>query len=240
MNWTDKVIIVTGASGALGALTARKLDARGARLVLAGRNEERLTDLDRELTRSVIARFDLRSDPASPIDAAMQRFGRIDGLINAAGVVAFGSLEDTPPGVVDDLVKTNLTGPLQLISAAVRHMDGGFIVNITGIVAEQPVANMSPYVAAKAGLSSASTSLARELRRKGILVVDARPPHTETGLADRSVFGEAPRLPEGIEPVHVVEVILTAVERGAREIPSTEFTGRESSSTIGGGTSADG
>lgn len=239
MNWTDKVVIVTGASGALGALTARALDARGARLVLAGRNEERLADLARDLAQSVTVRFDLRSDPASPIDAAMRRFGRIDGLINAAGVVAFGSLEDTPPGVVDDLVKTNLTGPLQLISAAVRHMEGGFIVNITGIVAEQPVANMSPYVAAKAGLSSASMALARELRRKGILVVDARPPHTETGLANRSLFGEAPRLPEGIDPAHVVDVILTAIESGEREIPSTAFTNRNSQSTDGSAAIAD-
>lgn len=239
MDWKDRVVIISGASGALGGLIARELDSRGTRLVLAGRNEERLADLDRDLSQSVIAPFDLRAEPASPVEIAMARFGKIDGLVNAAGVVAFGSLEDTPAHVVDEVVATNLTGPLQLIAAAVRHMDDGFVVNITGVVAEQPVARMSPYVAAKAGLSSASVALARELRRKRILVVDARPPHTETGLADRSIFGEAPRLPHGLDPVHVVDVILAAIERGEREIPSTAFTDRESTSTQGSGAGAD-
>ena len=226
MDWNDKVVVIAGASGALGALFAKRLDERGARLVLAGRNTVHLENLDRDLARSATATFDLRTSPTTPVEVAMSTFGRIDGLINAAGVVAFGPLEATPDQIIQETIATNLVGPLQLIAAASRNMTSGFIVNITGVVAEQPVAGMATYVAAKGGLSVASAALARELRRKGIILVDARPPHTETGLAGRPIFGVAPQMPAGLEPSRVVDVIMKSIESGEREIPAARFTER--------------
>lgn len=233
MDWNDKVVIIAGASGALGALFAKKLDERGARLVLAGRDTERLQNLEHDLARSTTASFDLRTSPTTPVEVAMSTFGRIDGLINAAGVVAFGPLEATPNEIIEETIATNLVGPLQLIGAASRNMASGFIVSVTGVVAEQPVAGMTTYVASKAGLSVASAALARELRRKGILLVDARPPHTETGLAGRSIFGDAPQLPAGLEPSRVVDVIIESIEAGEREIPAARFTERTDTTSEG-------
>ena len=109
-------------------------------------------------------------------------------------------------------------------SAAARQMERGFFVNITGVVAEQPVLKMGPYLAAKAGLSAATRALAVELKRQGLVVIDARPPHTETGLASRAIHGTAPRFGKGLDPRLVAEVIIEAIESGQTEVPSDRFS----------------
>ncbi len=102
-------------------------------------------------------------------------------------------------------------------------MAGGFIVNITGVIAEQPTAGLTVYSAVKAGLSAATLALGRELRRSGIHVMDARPPHTETGLASRSIAGTAAALPQGLAPADVASTIVAGLAAGSRELPATAF-----------------
>lgn len=225
MDLSERVVVVAGASGALGGRITKQLDRRGARLVLAGRDEARLRELASEVATAETVLFDIRSpnSAALPVESAVDAYGRVDGLVNAAGVVAFGPIGSYPEEVIDDVISTNLLGPLHMMAAAARRMEGGFIVNITGIVAEGPFPGMSAYVAAKAGLSAATRALARELRRKGILVVDARPPHIETGLTGRSIFGDAPRFPDGLEPDHVAKIIVQEIESDSTEIPSGRF-----------------
>ena len=74
-----------------------------------------------------------------------------------------------------------------------------------------------------AGLSAASAALGRELRRRGIRVLDARPPHTETGLATRPIAGTAPRMPTGLDPRVVAGTIVDAIAAGTRELPAEAF-----------------
>jgi short-subunit dehydrogenase len=221
----DNVVIVAGATGELGSRMARGLSERGAHLVLAGRDEQRLAAVAAGVPGSVQCRFDFAAaDESTIVSTAIDQFGRIDGLVNAAGVVGFGPLEDTIDDSLEELVVTNLLGPLRLIRAALPHLDNGFVVNVTGVVAEHPVAGISVYSAAKAGLSAATRALARELRRRRILVIDARPGHTETGLASRPIVGVAPRMPPGLDPDLVADRMLSAIEAGEREIPSAAFT----------------
>ena len=159
------------------------------------------------------------------VDAAKGGHGRLDGVVNAAGVVAFGPLTDTDDAVVEELFLTNVVGPLVLarrVLPALRE-SGGFLVNVSAVVAEQPMAGMAAYSASKAALTAADRALARELRRAGVDVVDVRPPHTETGLATRPLAGEAPRLPRGLEPAVVAEAVLDAVEAGRSELGSDAF-----------------
>ena len=173
-----------------------------------------------------MAVFDLR-DPAQasvPVDAAIDAFGSLDGVVNAAGVVAFGPLGDMSPDALDEVIAADLTGPLRVIRAAVSRMEGGFIVNLTGVVATMPTAGMAAYSAAKAGLAAATVALARELRRSGITVIDAQPPHTDTGLVDRAIEGVAPRLPEGADPDAVARRIVEGIAAGERVIPASAFS----------------
>jgi cyclic-di-GMP-binding biofilm dispersal mediator protein len=153
--------------------------------------------------------------------------GGLDGVVNAAGAVAFGPLADLTDDALDVLVATDLVGPLRVMRAALPHLHGGFFANLTGMVADVPTAGMAAYSAVKAGLSAASSALGRELRRSGIHVLDARPPHTETGLVNRSIEGDAPRMPTGLDPDHVASVVVEGLAAGRRELSPDAFTPTE-------------
>jgi cyclic-di-GMP-binding biofilm dispersal mediator protein len=99
-----------------------------------------------------------------------------------------------------------------------------FACTISAVVAEQPVAGMAAYSASKAAVTAFDAAVARELRRSGIRVLDARPPHTETGLASRPVAGQAPALPRGLEPQAVAQRIVTALLDGERDLPAASFS----------------
>ncbi len=220
----EAVVIIVGASGALGYRIARVMAERGARLVLAGRDTERLAALAADIPGSAPCSIDFAErNESNVVSTALDRFGRIDGLVNAAGAVGFGPLDAMEDGAVEELIDSNLLGPLRLMRAVLPHLDGGFLVNLTGVVAEQPVAGISVYSAAKAGLSAATRAAAREVRRRRISVIDARPGHTETGLAERPIAGVAPPMPTGHDPDDVAARIVAAIEAGEREIPASAF-----------------
>ncbi len=219
-------ILVAGATGVLGSGLARVLHARGARLALTGRRAEPLASLGTEC-RAFTYIGDLR-DPTQArriaTDAAAH-LGGLDGIVNAAGVVAFGNLVDTPDDVIEDLFLTNVLGPLWLLRAAVPHLvAGSFVVHVSGVVAESPLPGMAAYSSSKAALLAADTALTRELRRSGISVIDVRPPHTETGLATRPLAGIAPTMATGRTPESVVARIVAAIEGGESDVASSSFT----------------
>jgi short-subunit dehydrogenase len=217
-------IVVAGATGGIGRQIARQLVERGARLTLTARDPSALEALGIDAT---VVPADLRDSRAGTtiVAAALAANGRLDGLVNAAGIVAFGSLIETDDIVIEEVFLTNVLGPLWLIRAALPALteSRGFIANISAVVAEQPLAGMVAYAASKAALTAADRALTRELRAAGITVTDARPPHTETGLADRPIAGTAPRLRPGLEPEAVAARIIAGIETGEREIPADAF-----------------
>jgi len=224
----DAVVAVVGASGGLGAALAHTLADRGAHLLLGGPHVDRLEAL--AIPGAAVVHVDLRDASAGDGLAALahRRHGRLDGVVNAAGVVAFGGLVDTDDVAIEELFLTNVVGPLWLLRRLVPLLAAskGFVVNISAVVAEQPLPNMAVYSATKAALTAADRALARELRRSGIDVCDARPPHTETGLASRPLAGRAPRLPIGLHPDAVAARIVEAIEGGEREVASEQFAPR--------------
>lgn len=211
-------VVILGGSGTLGSRIASLMAQRGARITLAARDRSRLEATALTIPGSVVAKFDLRraSETSVPLDVARRAFGRLDGIVNAAGVVAFGPLSQTEESVIEDVLAIDLVGPLRLYRRAIPMMDGGFILNLSGLIAGMPTAGMATYSAAKAGLAAATIALAREVRRDGIAVIDAQPPHTETGLVDRAIAGSPPSLPVGLDPDAVAERLVAGVERGER------------------------
>ena len=223
---SETCTLVLGGSGELGGLIAGELHNRGGRVMLAGRDRTRLQARAGELGSDVPSvQFDLRQPHHADhvVNTAIDGLGGLDGVVNAAGVVAFGPLEELDDASLDELVATDLVGPLRVIRTAVPHLEGGFVVNITGVVADQPMAGLAAYSAVKAGLSTATQALGRELRRRGIQVLDARPPHTETGLAERPISGTAPAMPIGLDPALVARVIVDGIASGARDLPAEAF-----------------
>ncbi|MFM8389501.1 MAG: SDR family NAD(P)-dependent oxidoreductase, partial [Actinomycetota bacterium] len=183
MELSGKIFLVTGASGGLGGGIANAIEARGGYVLRTTGGE---CDISVAEDRNVIAQL--------AVD-----HGGVDGVIFASGIVGFGAHGMLAPGSVQRLIDVNVTGPLELTNQLIPHIhDGGVIVFITGAVVDFTTVGMAAYTAAKSGLSAACPVLRRELRAKKINVIDARPPHTETGLASRAIYGEAPKMKQGL------------------------------------------
>ena len=216
---TGSHVVVVGATGVLGARIAAHFAAAGARVSAVVRNHERLDGA----SVSQYALADVTDHAA--LKMAFASVAPFDGVVNATGVVAFGSVADLDDVTLAQLFAVNAIAPIVMLRESSPHItDGGFFVNLSGVVATQPVAGMAAYSASKAAAWAAMTAAARELRRRRIDVIDARPPHTETGLATRPLAGTAPKMPEGLMPDVVAARIVTAVVTGERDLPTEAFT----------------
>lgn len=212
------VVAVVGATGGMGSALCEALVGRGATVVRANRSGGDGSDLA----------IDLRDTAAGDalVAYANERHGRLDGVVVAAGIVAFGDLVDTDDIVIEELFLTNTLGPMWLakrVLPALRETTG-FFVNFSGVVAEAPMPGMAAYSASKAAASAATEAIRREFRRVKVSVIDARPPHTETGLAQRPLAGSAPKMPTGLAPATVAERVMVAIERGDTVVASADFT----------------
>ena len=208
MDLSGKLILVTGASGGLGREIASQIEARGGYALRTSGGE---CDISVAEDRSVITQL-------------VVDHGGIDGVVFASGVVGFGAHGGIPQGSVQRLIDVNTVGPLELTNDLLPHLrDGGSIVFITGAVVDFTTVGMAAYTAAKAGLSAACPVLRRELRSRKINVIDARPPHTETGLATRAVYGEAPKMKQGLEPDVVAKRIVDAMVNDENELAPVVF-----------------
>jgi cyclic-di-GMP-binding biofilm dispersal mediator protein len=150
--------------------------------------------------------------------------GELLGVINAAGVVAFGESGSLPEGVVSQLVGVNTLGVLNILGAALKYVSqGGWVLNMSGVAAEMPVMGMGAYCSSKAGASMAMKVANRELKRRGARAIDVRVGHTETGLAGRALYGEPLKMSQGLDPDYVVSEILKHVKNGETDIGPDRF-----------------
>ncbi|MCE2710429.1 MAG: SDR family NAD(P)-dependent oxidoreductase [Ilumatobacteraceae bacterium] len=211
-------VVVVGATGVLGANIATQLAAAGARVSAIVRDHTRLDGA----SVSQYALADVTDHEA--LRTALASVAPFDGVVNATGVVAFGNVVDLDDATLARLFAVNSIAPIVMLRESAAHMnDDGFFVNISGVVATQPVAGMAAYSASKAAAWAAMTSAGRELRRRRIDVIDARPGHTETGLATRPLAGVAPKMPEGLAPNVVAARIVAAITAGERDLPTEAF-----------------
>jgi NAD(P)-dependent dehydrogenase (short-subunit alcohol dehydrogenase family) len=212
------VVAVVGANGGLGREIAAALTRRGATVVRCSRSGGPDSDVT----------LDLRDARAGDVLVGHVDtvHGRLDGVVVAAGIVAFGDLVDTDDVVIEELFLTNAMGPMWLAKrvAPALQASQGFFVNVSGVVAETPMPGMAAYSASKAAAVAATEAIRREFRRMKIAVIDVRPPHTETGLATRPLAGTAPKMPGGLGPSVVAERVVKAIERGDTAVASTDFT----------------
>ena len=215
---TGTTIVIIGATGVLGSCLAQQLTDAGVHVAAIVRDS---ASLDPAVV-SAHAVADITDHAA--LRSAFAGLGPVDGVINAAGAVAFGTLAELDDETLTKLFAINAIGPIvALRESATQIKEGGFFVNISGVVALQPVAGLAAYSASKAAAWSAMTSVARELRRQQIDVIDARPPHTETGLATRPLAGTAPKLPVGLDPNVVAARIIAGIVNGERDLPVEAF-----------------
>ena len=166
-----KVAIVTGASSGLGARFARVLDAAGAKVVLLARRRERLEQLAGELREALPVGCDLTvtADIDRAMEAAIERFGRVDVLVNNAGAVDVAPALEEPLEQFQDVIAVNLVAPFALSQRAARamleHGDGGTIVNVASILGLVGVGQIpqAGYAASKGGIVNLTRELAAQV-----------------------------------------------------------------------------
>lgn len=212
-------VLVAGASGALGGQLADALRERGATVVAGGRDAARLREVAERCGTDPVTFDAVDVDSCtSAVDAAAQALGGLDAIVVTVGVAGFGRALDTEPVVSEELFAVDVLGPMALVRAAARHLgEGGTVAVFSAILADLPTAGMADYSAAKSALSTWLQVLRRE-ERKRFTVLDVRPPHLDTGLENRALAGEPPRLPAPMPATDVVTLVVQALEQGASEI----------------------
>jgi NADP-dependent 3-hydroxy acid dehydrogenase YdfG len=172
-NIEGKVIVITGASSGLGEATARALSARGARLALGARREDRIQLLANEMTRSNGKTIAIKTDVTDRqqvkqlVDAAVQAYGRIDVLINNAGLMPQAPLERLKIDEWDRMIDVNIKGVLYGIAAALPYMQrqkSGHFVNVSSVAGHKVGPGFAVYAATKHAVRALSEGLRQEVK----------------------------------------------------------------------------
>lgn len=191
---TGKVAIVTGATSGIGRATASLFASNGATVVAVGRNETELTglrDAQRGGTGSIkphLADVTELSQVDRLVSETMDTFGKIDILVNAAGIIKNGNIEDTTLDEWDKMLNVNLRSVFYLMHKSVPSLEQtkGSIVNVSSVTGPRAFPNVLAYCVSKAGVDQLTRCSALELAPKGIRVNAVNPGVVVTGLHKRS------------------------------------------------------
>jgi short-subunit dehydrogenase len=228
--FSGKHILVVGASGAFGAEFSRQLIALGAEVSGTARNADSSVRLPGELNHRLL--LDLESsDSITNFAAYLNSLTTpLDGIVLASGLVAFGSFTETPGEVTERLMRVNALGQLQLVKEMTPKLVTSaqlgrdpFVLSISGVISENPMPGLASYSASKTALHGFSLSAGKELKKLGVSWVDARPGHTESGLAGRAIFGTAPNFGTGKDVSNVVSRMLIGLANQEKDLPSSAF-----------------
>lgn len=175
-RFNEKVVIITGSSMGIGKSLAIRLGGYNARLVINGRNEEKLLATEKELKNmgcevlSVAGDITLEADCKNLITATLQRFGRIDILVNNAGVSMRGTIGQLSPVVISTVFNVNTVGPIMLTQMALPYIrqTKGSIVFISSLAGLRGLPFISVYSAAKMALTAIVEALRVETKADGI------------------------------------------------------------------------
>lgn len=184
MRLTDKVAIVTGAARGIGRASAERLLAEGAKVVISDIDEEQLSRTAVELgaaDRLLVLRADvaIKSDVVQLIDAAVRHFGRLDIMVNNAGIAPVVDFLDVTEELLSRVLDVNLKGAFYGTQAAGRQMisqgQGGVIINMSSINSGLANPNVAPYAISKGGMNQVTSTAAVAFAPHGIRVVGVGP-----------------------------------------------------------------
>jgi NAD(P)-dependent dehydrogenase (short-subunit alcohol dehydrogenase family) len=198
MSFAGKTIIVTGATSGIGRATAEAFGREGGSLVLVGRQEAVLAEAAAAVRaaggQAAACSADLTAAdaPERIVNAALAAFGHIDVLVNAAGVIASGTLEATTDDIWDTMMAVNLRAPFRLMRAAAPHLTArkGAVVNVSSVNGLRSFPGVLAYCVSKAGVDHLPRSAALEMAPAGVRVNAVNPGVTVTNLHRRSGMGE--------------------------------------------------
>ena len=216
-RFLDQVVLITGASAGIGAAAARMFAAEGAKLVLAARGREALESVVMQLRG---AGYEAEAVPTDGGDMQALRHlvertiawgGRLDVLVNNAGVNHRGVLEHRTPEELAQIVQVNLAAPIVLTRLCLPHLQErrGSIVNVASLAGRIPVVHEATYSATKFGLRAFTFALHEELAASGVRVSAVSPGPVDTGFFD----GDLDNVPDLVfsQPMSTAEQIAELV-----------------------------
>ena len=188
-----KVVLVTGATSGIGHATALRFAEAGARVAAVGRNKEALEDTVQRIRAAGGDGFSLPSDlaentaPERVVKETLARFERLDVLVNAAGHISSGSIEDTSTSAWDAMMNINLRAVFCLMQAAVSALaeTRGSIVNVSSVTGLRAFPGVLAYCVSKAGVDQLTRCAALELAPKGVRVNAVNPGVVVTDIHKR-------------------------------------------------------
>ena len=209
MRFKDKVVIITGGAGGIGLATAQRLASEGARIVLADLSQENLDQAVPEVQKAgapevlaSICNVAKEDNVIATVQATLDKFGRLDCIVNNAGLMRFKPLEEL---TADDWMATlnvDLMGAFYFVKQAFLHMKpGGTVVNVSSIHAIETEALVTPYAAAKAAVLSLTRSAAIEGKPKGLRINAVLP-----GAIDTPMLWNNPNVKSGVEKINPSDV----------------------------------
>ena len=209
MRFQNKVAIITGAGSGIGLAVAERLGSEGALLVLADLNQARLDDAVAQCKASgapgvlpIMCDVGVEAQVVAAVAAGIRQFGRLDVVVNNAGLMLFAKIEDQTEEDWLRVLRVDLLGAFFFTREAFRHMtNGGAIVNIASIHAVATSPMVAPYAAAKAGLLSLTRSAAIEGKPKAIRVNAVLP-----GAIDTPMLWNNPNVKSGVEKIDPADV----------------------------------
>lgn len=199
--FANKVVLVTGASSGIGAQTAIDFAKLDAQLVITGRNKENLDKVAKDCQEIspnklkpliVIADMNVEKDVENIVKLTIEEFQKLDVLVNNAGILESGSIENTSLEQYDRVMNTNVRGPYHLTMLAAPHLVKtiGNIVNVSSVTGLRAFPNVLSYCMSKAALDQFTRCVALELAPKGVRVNAVNPGVITTGIHMKSSMNE--------------------------------------------------
>ncbi|MEW2402559.1 oxidoreductase [Streptomyces sp. NPDC046862] len=204
------VAVVTGASSGIGKAAALALAEAGFGVVGTSRNAAKVTAVD----RATFVDLDVVSDASvtSAVEEVIERFGRIDVLVNNAGVGSTGAAEESSVAQAQRVFDTNVFGVIRMTRAVLPHMRAqrsGRIINVSSVLGIIPAPYMALYSASKHAVEGYSESLDHEVRQHGVRTVLVQPAFTNTSFEANSMWADTP-LPVYARQRQVFEQVMEA------------------------------
>ena len=218
-DFNDKVVIVTGGGTGIGQAIAEQFVKKGAQALITGRREHPLKEFAQRYPKKVhFLKADITNseDRKKIINSTLKHFGKIDVVVNNAGVGMFGNIQQITDENFEQSYLTNLIAPASLIREALPHLAAtkGSVVNISSVVGKSVEANSSAYACSKAALNQLTRILAVELGGVGIRVNAVAPGTTKTDMTKdlielhHDVLASKTALKRVGEPIDVARVVL--------------------------------
>ena len=220
MELRDKVAIITGASSGIGKAVARNLNAAGVKLIISGRREERLSELKDDLNHTEIFPGDI-SEPEiakSLLKTALESFGQCDIVINNAGVITVGNIDEINIEDICYMVRVNVEAAFRMAYLAVKHFKStgsGFLINTSSVLGTKVRPTAGAYAGTKFAIEALTEALRLELAKTDIGVACVEPGLVQTELHRNWEVPPAQSLdiPRPLQPEDIARVVRFILEQ---------------------------